>query len=162
MTQGGWRERRRHHADGGAAVPKPLVPDIIYPQWNMDVRGWDTSSTTTTTTLSQSQPNFVTCRTVHYICDVGSTLFGRLFCSNRKKEKKKGRKERPRGAKRHPQPASKNRHSFYFRLMFKLLRCWASDRRPDVLVWFEPRGQESHFIGEVQKVAFYRIYEVIA
>lgn len=72
-THKGWRERRRHDTDGGSAVPQPLVPDIIYPQWNMDIRGWDTSSTTTRTTLSQSPPNFVTCRTVHYICDVGSS-----------------------------------------------------------------------------------------
>lgn len=73
MTHKGWRERRGRDTDGGSTVPKPLVPDIIYPQWNMDIRGWDTTSTTTTT-LSQSWPNFVTCCTVHYICDVGSSL----------------------------------------------------------------------------------------
>lgn len=71
-------EERRDRTNGGSAVPKPLVPAIIYPQWNMDIRGWDNTTTTTTTTqrLSHSRPNFVTSCTVHYICDVGSRLFG--------------------------------------------------------------------------------------
>lgn len=48
--------------------------------------------------------------------------------------------------------------------MFKLLRCWASEDLDGqtCLSGFGLRGQESHFIGDVQKVAFYRIYEVIA
>lgn len=97
--------RRRRHTYGGSAVPKPLVPDIISPQWNMDIRGWDTTTTTTTTTLSHSWPNFVTCCTVHYICDVGSSLFGCMFCSKRRKKKKKKRKK-SLGVTRHPHPLS--------------------------------------------------------
>lgn len=133
-THKGWRERRGRDTDGGSAVPKPLVPDIIYPQWNMDIRGWD-NTFTTTTTLSQRWPNFVPCCTVHYICDVGSSL------------------------KRHPHPPSKTSHSFYFRLIFKLVRCWVCKdtrlRWSDVLVGL--RWQESHFVGDVQKVAFSRL-----
>ena len=34
-------ERRRGPTSGGSAVPKPLVPVIICPQWNTDIRGWD-------------------------------------------------------------------------------------------------------------------------
>lgn len=101
-TRKGRRERRRHNTDGGSAVPKPLVPDIIYPQWNMDIRGWNTT-TTTATTLSQSWPNFVTCCTLHYICHVGSSLFRRMFCSRRRRKKNK---EKSPGVTRHPHPVS--------------------------------------------------------
>lgn len=114
----GRRGRRRRHTYGGSAVPKPLVPDIISPQWNMDIRGWDTT-TTTTTTLSHSWPNFVTCCTVHYICDVGSSLFGCMFCSKRKKKKQK--KEKIPGSDASPSSCfRKSSNLFQFRLSFKL------------------------------------------
>lgn len=133
-TRKGWREGRGRDTDGGSAVPKPLVPDIIYPQWNMDIRGWNTTSTTTTT-LSQSWPIFVPCCTVHYICDVGSSLKSETSPSS---------------------PLPKLVTRFYFRLIVKLLRCWVCKdtrlRWSDVLV-----GQESHFVGDVQKVALPRL-----
>ncbi|TMS12950.1 Ubiquitin carboxyl-terminal hydrolase MINDY-2 [Larimichthys crocea] len=40
-------EERRDKTNGGSAVPKPLVPAILYPQWNLDIRGRDTTTTTT-------------------------------------------------------------------------------------------------------------------
>lgn len=66
-------EERRDKTNRGFAVPKPLVPAILYPQWNLDIRGRDTT-TTTTPHLSESRPNFVTSCTVHYTCDVGADL----------------------------------------------------------------------------------------
>lgn len=43
-------EERHNKSYRGFAVPKPLVPAILKPQWNLDIRGMDTTTTTTTTT----------------------------------------------------------------------------------------------------------------
>lgn len=59
--------RRRLRMNRGSAIPKPLVPAVLPPQWNLDTRGRDVTMTTTHY-LSQSQPNFATSCTLHYIC----------------------------------------------------------------------------------------------
>lgn len=38
---------RRCLTNRGFAVPKPQVPAILYPQWNLEIRGRDTTTTTT-------------------------------------------------------------------------------------------------------------------
>lgn len=40
-------EERRDETNRGFAVPKPLVPAILFPQWNLDIGGRDTTTTTT-------------------------------------------------------------------------------------------------------------------
>uniref|UniRef100_A0A3B4ZSC3 Ubiquitin carboxyl-terminal hydrolase n=1 Tax=Stegastes partitus TaxID=144197 RepID=A0A3B4ZSC3_9TELE len=51
-TNKGRRRRRRDSTNRGVAVPTPLVPAILYPQWNLDIRGRDATTTTTTPYLS--------------------------------------------------------------------------------------------------------------
>lgn len=39
--------KRHFNTNRGPPALEPLVPAIIYPQWNMDIRGWNTTTTTT-------------------------------------------------------------------------------------------------------------------
>lgn len=42
--EGFFFRERRYNTNGGSPAPKPLVPAIIYPQWNTDIRGWDNNN----------------------------------------------------------------------------------------------------------------------
>lgn len=46
------REGDNYKTYRGFAVPTPLVPAILKPQWSLDIRGLDTTTTTTTPDLS--------------------------------------------------------------------------------------------------------------